>query len=316
MQLTLAAVGEAELAQRRAFAWVEPGRGSVTPHDGVASPHDGVVSPHDGVVSQQRGAARSVSAQSAPAQNASADGVFADSVFAQSVPNNERQDATGFQQSAGDDASGKERTRIEVGTVSGKRQLERRAPVAAARPDVQRAFPAVPTEQRARPQDTLDSTQAVSERVASLISASTLRAGTQASEGGDDLGQRAGSDGRATGSSGSPSGHDTHGQADVATDPRLVTYYSYVRSRLRPLTDQHFPLWAKAKGWGGLAILSFQISEQGTIDAIQIARPSGIAEFDENLVAALRRLQLDRPPSGKVPIRFRFDAMNPAVRNN
>ena len=69
------------------------------------------------------------------------------------------------------------------------------ASVLLARPSVMRARPALPTEARARPSDTDDSSQAVAARVAALIHASSIGAPLGPGVGGEPTGGRPGRSG-------------------------------------------------------------------------------------------------------------------------
>ncbi len=191
---------------------------------------------------------------------------------------------------------------------------QRRMPVRHSRPDVQQARPAVPALRRGRPNDNVDSTHAVAQRIASFIATST--AGGQAGKG---YGGQAGPvDGVGQGAAhwGSRSRHSGVGQGDgVGVDPAVSAYLGYVRQSLRRLIGPAFPAIAKAQGRSGMAIVGFVIAEQGEVTQIRLKRPSGIADYDGNLLQALSQTRLRPPPEGMAPVSLsmRFDAVNPAV---
>jgi TonB family protein len=99
------------------------------------------------------------------------------------------------------------------------------------------------------------------------------------------------------------------------TESGLGRYYSQLLSQV----DWHdaFPDWAIAEGIGGVTIVGLTLDQNGRVSALSIVRPSGIAEFDRNLLAAIRR----DAPYGPLPaaagarlrVNIAFDAMNPVV---
>ncbi len=188
-----------------------------------------------------------------------------------------------------------------------------KAPVVRARPDVRQDSPSIVAEERARTQDNADSTQAVSERVAAMISSSSLGGRRGPGEGGQTSERGAGTGGPEVGSRSRHSGSRPGGLSDTSEDPAVERYHGYLNAVLKRYSNRHFPDWAKAKGHGGLAIISFVVNPQGRLQHIRVARPSGISEYDGNLVAALQRTQLRPPPAGPLKIRFRFDAVNTMI---
>lgn len=188
-----------------------------------------------------------------------------------------------------------------------------RAPVTRARPDTAQGSPSVSAEQRGRTSDSLDSTQAVNETIASLISSSVL-GGEGARAGGRRDGRGAGDGGQRVGSRSLASGHGPGASSESAEDPRAAAYHGYVRSVLRQYVPRYFPSWAIAEGRGGLAIFTFTVDGNGRVHNVRLTRTSGIEEFDRNLMAALRNTRLKPPPAGPERIRFRFDGINSIAR--
>lgn len=197
-------------------------------------------------------------------------------------------------------------------SVPASQRVALRANSRLARPNVQRAPAAVPAETRASPSDLVDSRLAVNQRVAALISSSTLGGLKGVGEGGT-RGPGAGERGTQVGNRSTHSGPRTGGLSDDATDSRETLYLSRVRRQLRPLTNSAFPLQAKLEGRGGASVVAFRITESGALTDIRVTRPSGVPGFDTNLVSALRRTMLEPPPGGSARLSFRFDAINPPV---
>lgn len=99
-------------------------------------------------------------------------------------------------------------------------------------------------------------------------------------------------------------------------DPILGQYLQ----RLRRSVDwgHAFPTWAVAEGRGGIAIVRMTILANGRLAELQLLRASGVEEFDQNLVVAIRRAAPFAPiPAAlgraSLALNFSFDATNPAV---
>ena len=190
------------------------------------------------------------------------------------------------------------------------------APIILARPSVPATRAAVPAPQRDRPSDTTDSDQRVALRVASLLQASTLGGDANEGLGGEPGPGVAGSgDGNANGSRAQAAGSG-NGLGEPSADPGLDPFYRGLRARVERALEDTFPQWAKLEGRGGLVVFEFTLDGAGRIANVAVVRPSGIAEFDRNVVLAVRQL----PAFGRVPavlasraIRFTFDEQNPAV---
>jgi TonB family protein len=185
------------------------------------------------------------------------------------------------------------------------------------RPLVKKDRAAVPAEERAVPSDTTDSQQRVFGRVAALMQASTLGAERVAPGSGGELGAKTPGTGSPTGwgARSTPSGHGAG--LDVTPDPGLEGFYRRVLARVEEALYETFPRWAIAEGRGGLVVFDLTLVDNGRVQAVAVVRPSGIPEYDENVLQALRRL----PTFGPVPshlgsrpvLRIDYDARNPIV---
>jgi len=78
-----------------------------------------------------------------------------------------------------------------------------------------------------------------------------------------------------------------------------------------------FPEWAIAQGKGGLAVVSITLDANGALSTLSIVRPSGIPEFDRNLIDAIRQGApygpLPAEAAGSLRVNIAFDATNPVV---
>ena len=199
-----------------------------------------------------------------------------------------------------------------VGIRAGRRGggFRRSAAVALARPLVQRARAAVPAPARGRPNDTMDSDQAVASAVQSLVHASTAGGERGVGSGGEKGPGAAGSGGaRGPGSRSSPAGPGGYGDVGASR------YDQYAAQLLRRVDWSHaFPSWAILEGRGGQATIGLTVQADGTVTAVHVVRSSGLPEFDRNLVLAVKSAPPSGPPPGG-PFRtnFSFDATNPAV---
>jgi TonB family protein len=220
---------------------------------------------------------------------------------------------------AGGAVMGSDRDRSGPGLATSRPGIDHRASasVALARPWVPAARPAVPAVERDRPNDTIDSAQEVAQRVASLIHASTAGGHVGAGPGGTAGGATPGSSGlTGLGSRSRSNGYGPGPRRDDMPDPRLVGYARNLLSRVR--WDRAFPEWAISQGRGGIAIIGVTVLPDGRVAKIRIVRPSGVVEFDRNLIAAIERAApFDPIPHSlnttELPVHLRFDALNPAV---
>jgi TonB family protein len=190
------------------------------------------------------------------------------------------------------------------------------ARVMFARPLVTAARAAVPSETRGRPNDTLDSSQEVAARVSSLLHASSAGGEEGPGVGGDRGGGAPGAFGRSgVGSRSSPSGAGFG--KDFADDPGFSGYSRALRGQLSQLLAKAFPDWAIVQGRGGHVIFEMTLRADGKPTGVRIVRPSGVGEYDDNVLRAVRGVpSFGRLPEGfGSPAQFRvsWDAVNPAI---
>ncbi len=192
----------------------------------------------------------------------------------------------------------------------------RGAAVLLARPWVMRARPALPTDMRARPNDTEDSSQAVAARVASLIHASTIGAPAGPGVGGEPSGGlpgRSGSEGM--GSHSTPSGFGPG--LDALNDPGIQGFIAGLKQRVDEQLRRSFPDWAIAEGRSGHVIFELALAADGRLERVRMVRPSGIDEYDGNVLTFVRRI----PSFGPLPkalgqralITMSYDSLNHVV---
>jgi len=190
------------------------------------------------------------------------------------------------------------------------------ARVLFARPLVPAARAAVPTESRGRPNDTLDSSQEVAAKVSSLLHASSAGGDVGPGVGGDRGGGLPGAFGASgLGSRSSPSGA-AFGK-DFADDPGFSGYSTALRNQLTRALAKAFPDWAIEQGRGGVVIFEMTLSAAGKPSGVRLVRPSGVGEYDANVLRAVRAVpSFGRLPQGfGAPAQFRvsWDALNPVV---
>lgn len=204
---------------------------------------------------------------------------------------------------AGDPATG--------AAVPGRRQLDsqsgapivasnaapsRGAQILTARPWVMRARPALPTEVRARPNDIEDSSQAVAARVAALIHASTIGAPAGPGVGGEPVGSRPGRSGTdGMGSRASASGFGPG--PDALNDPGIQGFVAALKQRVDDQLRRAFPDWAIEAGRSGHVIFELALTADGRLERVRMVRPSGIPEYDGNVLTGVRRI----PTFGPLP---------------
>lgn len=190
------------------------------------------------------------------------------------------------------------------------------ARVLFARPLVPTARAAVPSEQRGRPSDTLDSSQEVASRVSSLMHASSAGGEPGPGVGGEAGGGVPGAFGsRGLGSRSSPSGAGFG--RDFSDDPGFAGYEGALRKKLKSVLAKSFPEWAIEQGRGGRVIFEMTLRADGSPTGVRLVRPSGIDEYDANVLKAVRAVaSFGRLPPGlnaPAQIRISWDAVNPAV---
>ncbi|MEI9948656.1 MAG: TonB family protein [Pseudomonadota bacterium] len=165
----------------------------------------------------------------------------------------------------------------------------RGAQVLIARPWVMRARPALPAEVRARPNDVDDSSQAVAARVAALIHASTIGAPPGPGVGGEPVGGRPGRSGNeGMGSRATPSGFGPG--PDALNDPGIQGFVAGLKQRVDDQLRRAFPDWAIEEGRSGHVIFELAVLADGRLERVRMVRPSGIAEYDGNVLTGVRRI--------------------------
>jgi len=195
------------------------------------------------------------------------------------------------------------------------------AAVATGRPLVERARPSIPADQLGRARDTVDSEQEVAATVQSMVHASTAGGLLGYGSGGEEGAGPAGSGGSSgPGSRASALGGGESPFASLSEfDPRISAYRRSVLAKIDPLWENAFPKWAAFEGKQARAIVSFIIHSDGRVHDVRVARPSGVAEFDENVKVAVMRAAPfgPLPPSIAAPSmrwNITFDMNNPVVR--
>ncbi|MDF3066049.1 MAG: putative secreted protein [Polyangiaceae bacterium] len=221
-------------------------------------------------------------------------------------------------EASGSSVAGTTTSQLGKGARDGREEQEFHASarVLFARPLVTAGRAAVTTETRGRTNDTLDSSQEVAAKVSSLLHASRAGGEVGPGVGGDRGGNAPGALGTSgIGSRSSPSGSG-FGQ-DFADDPGFSGYSRALRSQLSKVLAKSFPDWAIEQGRGGHLIFDMTLTADGKPTGVRIVRPSGVGEYDDNVLRAVRAVpSFGRLPAGfGVPAQFRvsWDAVNPAV---
>ena len=214
--------------------------------------------------------------------------------------------------------AGSDSARLGKGAPDGSdaQEFHAAARVLFARPLVTAARAAVPTETRGRPNDTLDSSQEVAAKVSSLLHASSAGGEVGPGLGGDRGGSAPGVLGTSgVGSRSSPNGA-SFGK-DFADDPGFSGYSRALGAQLSKVLANTFPDWAIEQGRGGHLIFEMTLSAGGKPTGVRIVRASGVGEYDDNVVRAVRAVtSFGRLPQGfGAPAQFRisWDALNPIV---
>jgi TonB family protein len=199
---------------------------------------------------------------------------------------------------------------------SKREDFRRSAAVAFARPAMRQGQASISTNQKGPAEDTLDSEIEVSSAVQSLITASTAGGRLGAGPGGSQGPGDPGSGGlRGLGSRALPRGEG--GDADFAATFGIDSYAARLTKKVYPLWEDAFPMWARAEGRGGIAVIGVKLAANGAIRELFVVRASGFPEFDRKVTHALEQAS----PYGPLPRRVRdgltlhiaFDAQNPAV---
>jgi TonB family protein len=233
----------------------------------------------------------------------------------------ETEAGAGHEPEAGGEKPGREREIGALGVPSSQpgSDYRRSASVALARPMVTRSRAAVPAPTRGRPNDTVDSSQDVARYVASLVHASNAGGRTGSGPGGERApGSPASGGPNGTGSLATPSGSGAGALLDVGADGGVIGWFRGIERKVEPYWRKAFPDWAISEGRGGLVTITMVVQKDGTLISASVARSSGIAEFDKNILIAVRRAApfAPLPPRlrpGPQVLRMTFDATNPAV---
>jgi TonB family protein len=188
----------------------------------------------------------------------------------------------------------------------------------SARPWVQRARPSSAAQARGKDADDVESEQRVAERVMSLVQASTAGGTPGPGQGGSPAPGAPGSEG--TSGSGSTSVAQGYGAglgAERSLDPHLQSYYRALVARLSHALRGSFPDWAIREGRSGLVVFEMRLLESGRIAAVRVVRPSGIAEYDRNVVSRIWRVGgFDPLPDAlgrEAVVKMSWDSLNPVV---
>lgn len=228
------------------------------------------------------------------------------------------QDGEGPGEAPGGPVAGADANRFGQGAPDGRdvQEFHAAARVLFARPLVPQARAAVPSEARDRPNDTHDSSQEVASKVSSLLHASAAGGEVGPGVGGQIGGGAPGAFGKSgIGSRSSPSGAG-YGK-DFADDPGFSGFDGALRRQLARVLAKTFPEWAIEQGRGGHVIFEMTLQANGRPTAVRLVRPSGIQEYDDAVLKAVRAV----PTFGRLPagfgapaqIRISWTALNPVV---
>ena len=200
---------------------------------------------------------------------------------------------------------------------SEREDYRRSAAVALARPSVREGRASIATARHGRPNDTVDSSEEVASAVQSLITASSAGGPQGRGPGGSAGGGVPGSAGvSGPGSRARPLGEG--GALDATSVLGIRSYAAALTRKVYPYWEDALPMWARAEGRGGVAIIGVTIGENGSIRELHVVRGSGIPEFDQKVATALERASPYGPlphalRAGGLELHIAFDAMNPAV---
>jgi TonB family protein len=188
----------------------------------------------------------------------------------------------------------------------------------SARPWVTRARPSSAARPRGPNADDVDSDQEVAARVTSLIQASTAGGSPGPGPGGTPAPGVPGSDGASgAGSTSSAQGSGAGPGSDRSLDPGLQGYYRALVARLSYALRDSFPDWAIREGRSGLVVFEMRLLESGRIAAVRVVRPSGIAEYDRNVISRVWRVgTFDPLPDTlgrEAVVKMSWDSLNPVV---
>jgi TonB family protein len=214
--------------------------------------------------------------------------------------------------------AGSDARRFGQGAPDGRdvQEFHSGARVLFARPLVPAARAAVPSESRGRPNDIQDSSQEVAARVSSLIHASSAGGEKGPGVGGQLGGGAPGAFGKTGIGSRSAASGSGYGK-DYTDDPGFAGYDRMLQQKLKRVLAETFPDWAIEQGRGGHVIFDMTLRADGSPAGVKLVRPSGIAEYDRNVLSAVRAVaSFGRLPAGMgapAQIRISWTALNPVV---
>lgn len=224
----------------------------------------------------------------------------------------------GVASAQGSDQAGERDPHTQQGAATAAKSAARGngAEVLLARPWVMRARPALPTEIRERPNDTADSSEAVASRVAALIHASTVGGPQGPGYGGEPVGGLPGRGGDAGMGSRAPASGFGPGP-DALNDPGIQGYIAGLKQRVDDQLKRAFPDWAIEAGKSGHVIFELAVLADGRVEHVRLVRPSGIDEYDGNVMNGVRKI----PSFGPLPkalgqralITMSYDSLNHVI---
>jgi TonB family protein len=204
------------------------------------------------------------------------------------------------------------------GSETPEREVVRlRAAVTMARPWINPGRASVASPKPGSPADSVSSTQRVASLVQSLVHASSAGGRLGEGSGGQQEPGPQGSGGLA-GPGSVSAAHGNGAGLGTGEDIGTLPYFREMQKKLERYSRDAFPRWAIARGLGGLATIGLIVLRDGRVAEAHVVRPSGIPEYDQNVLEAVRRAA----PYGPLPsalaarplaMQMSFDATNPAV---
>lgn len=163
------------------------------------------------------------------------------------------------------------------------------APIAKARPHVDKGKPSVTSNAKGSPADTVDSDQAVALALKSVVANSTAGgAALGDGKGGSGGGGAAGAGGESGGGSKAAVLGAGNGDADAAHALERTDWFRGLKTRLGPMLEGAFPAARESELRNGTVIVDLIIAKAGNVLDVIVVRPSGFDEFDQTVVTRLR----------------------------
>ena len=187
-------------------------------------------------------------------------------------------------------------------------------------PQVEQGRASAPSETRGLDADTVDAAQEESSLKQGALAASSAGGAPGPGTGGERGQGESGAGGPAGPGSRSSALGDGPGVARGAPpdDPRKRAYIRGVLAKVHPLWRDAFPRQAALLGLQGTSIIGFVILPNGSVVGVNVTRPSGIPQFDDNCKRAVLRAApfAPLPPELRPALSFQlpFAFENPAVR--